>query len=65
MPPQVIVLAGLPGSGKSTFAAALIEQGSAAGQFARVCQDVLKTKKKCESAAADALASGISPVIDR
>lgn len=60
---EVLVLVGLPGSGKSTFAAALLERSK--GQFVRVCQDVLKTKQQCEKAAVSALARGLSPIIDR
>jgi predicted kinase len=63
MPPSVLVLVGLPGSGKSTFTAAL--EGRAPSDYVRVCQDVLKTKPKCEKAAKAAIASGQVAVIDR
>ena len=60
---MVLVLVGLPGAGKSTLVAAL--QSRCPGRFVRVCQDVLKTRPKCEKATREALAEGRSPIIDR
>lgn len=62
-PPVVLVLVGLPGAGKSTLVAAL--QRESPGKWVRVCQDVLKTRPKCEKAAREALKQGLSPIIDR
>ena len=59
----VLVLVGLPGAGKSTLFAAL--QAGCPGRYVRVCQDVLKTRPKCEKAAREALKQGLTPVIDR
>ena len=63
MAPSVLVLVGLPGSGKSTFYAAL--EALAPSEYVRVCQDVLKTKPKCEKAAKAAIDEGKVAVIDR
>jgi predicted kinase len=57
---RLVVLVGLPGSGKSTFA----EQFADAG-WAVVCQDVLGNRKACEEAADAALAAGRQVVVDR
>ncbi len=62
-PPVVLVLVGLPGAGKSTLSAAL--DRSCPGRYCRVCQDILKSRAKCEKAAREALAQGLTPVIDR
>ena len=35
------------------------------GRFVRVCQDLLKSRPKCEKATREALAAGRSAVIDR
>uniref|UniRef100_A0A453IAV5 Macro domain-containing protein n=1 Tax=Aegilops tauschii subsp. strangulata TaxID=200361 RepID=A0A453IAV5_AEGTS len=65
----VVILVGPPGSGKSTFAEAVM--AAAAGRpWARVCQDTIGkgkagTKIQCLKAAADALKEGKSVFIDR
>jgi len=70
--PIVLVLVGLAGSGKSTFAASLLEQSSSPSTSAHlgpswevVSQDALGSRQKCEKAVADALAQGRSVVVDR
>jgi len=62
-PPSMIILIGIPASGKSTFASMLDK--SSGKVFARINQDELKTRAKCERACREALANGLSPVIDR
>ena len=59
-PPRLIVLAGLPGSGKSSLAAALEKRG-----WAVVNQDSLGNRRKCERACARAFERGDRVVIDR
>ncbi|KAM3313930.1 hypothetical protein ACQJBY_033052 [Aegilops geniculata] len=67
----VVILVGPPGSGKSTFAEAVMAGAAAAGRpWARVCQDTIGkgkagTKIQCLKAAADALKEGKSVLIDR
>ena len=61
--PFVLVLVGIPGSGKSHFAERLANAGPE--RFVRVSQDVLGTRKKCEARARRALAEGKVAVIDR
>ncbi|VAH89873.1 transcription factor bHLH140-like [Triticum dicoccoides] len=67
----VVILIGPPGSGKSTFAEAVMAGAAAAGRpWARVCQDTIGkgkagTKIQCLKAAADALKEGKSVLIDR
>lgn len=55
---ELLVLVGPPASGKSAIARALDSS------HIRVNQDTLKTRKKCESVAAAALAAGDSVTID-
>jgi predicted kinase/endonuclease/exonuclease/phosphatase family metal-dependent hydrolase len=55
----VFVLIGAPGSGKTTLAALL------SPAFARISQDELGSREKCQDAAEAALQSGVSVVIDR
>jgi predicted kinase/endonuclease/exonuclease/phosphatase family metal-dependent hydrolase len=57
--PIVLVLIGAPGSGKTTLAAHL------SSVFARISQDALGSRSKCEEAAKSELESGRSIVIDR
>ncbi|KAJ8902002.1 hypothetical protein NDN08_004203 [Rhodosorus marinus] len=59
-PPHVLVLVGIPGAGKTTFASRLVERG-----WVRVCQDVLGTRTKCERVATSSIMEGKNIVIDR
>ena len=59
-PPRLVILAGLPGSGKSSLAAALEKRG-----WAVVNQDSLGNRRKCERACARAFERGDRVVIDR
>lgn len=58
--PKMLILIGLPGSGKSTFANKLTDIG-----WVRVNQDELGTRKKCESIVTNGLNQGKSVVVDR
>ena len=60
----VLILHGLPGSGKSTFASK-IAKGSECGQWVIVCQDVLGSKKKCEEKFKHALLQRCNIIVDR
>ncbi len=57
---RVLVMVGMPGSGKSTAAKQLAERG-----WARVNQDEMGTRKVCEARLEDALRAGRSVVVDR
>jgi aprataxin len=64
----MIILVGLPGAGKSTFATSLIQQSPE--RFARVNQDSVKNGKRgtrdmCINTATSALRQGINVIIDR
>ncbi|KAK1743225.1 bifunctional polynucleotide phosphatase/kinase [Skeletonema marinoi] len=59
----ILVLVGLPGSGKSYFASKLEKESFS--QYVRVNQDALGTRKKCETACRQALSRGKSVIIDR
>lgn len=61
--PLVLILVGLPGSGKSHFATRL--ERSAPNKFVRINQDTLGTRKKCERLAQKTLSEGKVAVIDR
>ena len=66
-PPVVLVLCGVQGAGKSTFALALVQQGQ---RWVRVNQDSVASGRKgsrqqCLSAAKAALEQGSGVVIDR
>jgi len=58
--PQVLVMVGIPGSGKSTIANELVKLG-----WERVNQDEMKTRKMCETRMTQALEKGKSVVVDR
>ena len=60
----MIILVGLPGSGKSHFAQALVDYDPS-NRFVRINQDQLKTRKKCEKRCKQALSNGKIPIIDR
>ncbi len=62
-PQLILVLVGLPGSGKSYFASKLEKESCS--QYVRVNQDSLGTRKKCETACRQALSRGKSVIIDR
>eukprot|EP01130_Rhizamoeba_saxonica_P016256 TRINITY_DN747_c0_g1_i1.p1 TRINITY_DN747_c0_g1~~TRINITY_DN747_c0_g1_i1.p1 ORF type:complete len:738 (+),score=178.47 TRINITY_DN747_c0_g1_i1:260-2215(+) len=57
---HMIVMMGVPGSGKSTIANTLVPSG-----WVRVNQDELGNRRKCESRTRQALQNGRSVVIDR
>jgi len=58
--PQVLVMVGIPGSGKSTIANELVTLG-----WERVNQDEMGTRKVCEQRMEQALQKGKSVVVDR
>lgn len=58
--PLLLVLVGIPGSGKSTLSARLRDEG-----WAVVSQDVLGDRRSCEAATARHLREGRNTVIDR
>jgi len=62
-PPQVVMLVGMPGSGKSTFGDRLLWQSR--GAWNRISQDELRERRKCEDACIGNLLVGKSVVIDR
>ena len=57
---EVLVLVGLPGSGKSTVANLLVDKG-----YTRINQDELGSRNKCKGAMVQAIKSGNKVVIDR
>ena len=61
--PCMLMLVGIPGSGKSTFSLSL--EQAAPHVFARINQDSLGSRKKCEQATRQALSEGKVPIIDR
>mmetsp|Transcript_21225 Transcript_21225/g.29739 ORF Transcript_21225/g.29739 Transcript_21225/m.29739 type:complete len:296 (-) Transcript_21225:102-989(-) len=61
--PKFLILAGIPGSGKSTFASRLA--ASDPRKYTRISQDELGRRDKCENACRRALRNGKCPIIDR
>jgi predicted kinase len=62
----LLLLVGLPGSGKTSFAQTLLEEtGEKPIHWIHVNQDLLKTRVACESLCTRALQNGWSPIIDR
>lgn len=61
--PFMLLLCGIPGSGKSTFAKSL--ETSMPYKFVRVNQDDLGNRKRCEELTRTVLAQGRCPIIDR
>ncbi|KAL7468296.1 hypothetical protein ACHAXS_008517, partial [Conticribra weissflogii] len=61
--PFVLVLVGLPGSGKSTFSIKL--ENAMPWKYTRVNQDKLGNRKACEQLTRDVLSMGKVAVIDR
>mmetsp|Transcript_23127 Transcript_23127/g.54680 ORF Transcript_23127/g.54680 Transcript_23127/m.54680 type:complete len:323 (+) Transcript_23127:164-1132(+) len=68
--PFMVMLVGLPGSGKSTFAETLVV--SMPNKFCRINQDELKTRQKCErkvkqvlSLSSNSSSPRLCPIIDR
>lgn len=59
----MLLLVGLPGSGKTTLACRLLEEWP--DKFVRINQDELGTRRECERLTRDALSAGKCPVIDR
>jgi predicted kinase len=60
--PFVLLLAGLPGSGKSTLSEQLVNANS---KYVHVNQDILGSRPKCLTAARTALLAGKVPIVDR
>jgi hypothetical protein len=63
--PLLLVLVGIPGSGKSTSVQELLTSSPPDVEWSRVSQDVLGTRKRCIRAAQDALIEGRHVAIDR
>ena len=61
--PFMLLLCGIPGSGKSTFAKSL--ETSMPYKFVRINQDDLGNRKRCEDLTRTVLERGQCPVIDR
>ena len=67
-PLLIVILVGVPGSGKSTFSRALMAgapQPPLGRSWRRVSQDLLGSRKKCIAAAERALSIGMNVLIDR
>ena len=60
---SMLLLVGLPGSGKSTFSR-LVEK-CLPWKYARVNQDELESRQKCIARATSVLDQGLSPIVDR
>ena len=59
----MILLVGIPGSGKSTFAKMLTDRQPS--KYVRINQDELGNRRECERLCRNALARGQVPIIDR
>lgn len=64
-PLLLVVLVGVPGSGKSTFARTLIGALSSARQWVRISQDELGSRQRCIQAADNAVRQGNHILVDR
>lgn len=65
-PLLLVVLVGIPGSGKSTLSRALIAGAPRSGrEWSRISQDMLGTRKRCVQAAKTALRQGNHVLVDR
>ena len=61
--PFMLMLVGVPGSGKSTFAESLVE--GKPWMYVRVNQDQLGSRRECEALTRKTLSEGKCPVVDR
>lgn len=59
----MILLVGIPGSGKSSFAEEMVRANPE--KYVRISQDELKKRKKCEKKAREVLGEGKCAIIDR
>lgn len=62
---HVIVLVGMPGSGKSTFSRRVASSPSALARWRVVNQDDLKSRRACEHAVAEAIGQREHVIVDR
>lgn len=61
----LVILVGMPGSGKSTFVKQLLSSTEDDSSWSRVSQDVLGKRHRCIRAAEEALCAGQHVIIDR
>lgn len=62
---QLVMLVGIPGSGKSTFSKNLIQASGSKIRWHRISQDELGNRRTCEAAARKSLSSNCHTIIDR